>query len=144
MTIKEQVADCIAKNRRFSVTADMYTFLDALAYDITDPDAVHLLCKFNTSPMTTVDPEMGNKQTLTGLQEIIIPYDKINFITCLDVSEDLMNKYKERFPQDYERRMKLNHVEGVSWNNQVVINGTGYKKPPVDPAVKVSEEGVVL
>ena len=144
MTIKEQVADCIAKNRRFSVTADMYTFLDALAYDISDPDAVHLLCKFNTSPMTTVDPEMGNKQTLTGLQEIIIPYDKINFITCLDVSEDLMNKYKERFPDDYERRLKLNHVEGVSWNNQVVINGTGYKKPPVDPAVKVSEEGVVL
>ena len=144
MTIKERIADCIEKNRRFSVTADMYTFLDALAYDISDPDAVHLLCKFNTSPMTTVDPEMGNKQTLTGLQEIIIPYDKINFITCLDVSEDLMNKYKERFPQDYERRMKLNHVEGVSWNNQVVINGTGYKKPPVDPAVKVSEEGVVL
>ena len=144
MTIKEQVADCIAKNRRFSVTADMYTFLDALAYDISDPDAVHLLCKFNTSPMTTLDPEMGNKQTLTGLQEIIIPYDKINFITCLDVSEDLMNKYKERFPDDYERRLKLNHVEGVSWNNQVVINGTGYKKPPVDPAVKVSEEGVVL
>ena len=144
MTIKEQVADCIAKNRRFSVTADQYTFLDALAYDISDPDAVHLLCKFNTSPMTTLDPEMGNKQTLTGLQEIIIPYDKINFITCLDVSEDLMNKYKERFPDDYERRLKLNHVEGVSWNNQVVINGTGYKKPPVDPAVKVSEEGVVL
>ncbi len=144
MTIKEQVADCIAKNRRFSVTADMYTFLDALAYDISDPDAVHLLCKFNTSPMTTLDPEMGNKQTLTGLQEIIIPYDKINFITCLDVSEDLMNKYKERFPDDYERRLKLNHVEGVSWNNQVVIEGTGYKKPPVDPAVKVSEEGVVL
>lgn len=144
MTIKEQVADCIAKNRRFSVTADMYTFLDALAYDISDPDAVHLLCKFNTSPMTTLDPEMGNKQTLTGLQEIIIPYDKINFITCLDVSEDLMNKYKERFPDDYERRLKLNHVEGVSWNNQVVIKGTGYKKPPVDPAVKVSEEGVVL
>ena len=144
MTIKEQVADCIAKNRRFSVTADMYTFLDALAYDISDPDAVHLLCKFNTSPMTTLDPEMGNKQTLTGLQEIIIPYDKINFITCLDVSENLMNKYKERFPDDYERRLKLNHVEGVSWNNQVVIEGTGYKKPPVDPAVKVSEEGVVL
>ena len=144
MTIKEQVADCIAKNRRFSVTADMYTFLDALAYDISDPDAVHLLCKFNTSPMTTLDPEMGNKQTLTGLQEIIIPYDKINFITCLDVSEDLMNKYKERFPDDYERRLKLNHVEGVSWNNQVIIEGTGYKKPPVDPAVKVSEEGVVL
>lgn len=144
MTIKEQVADCIAKNRRFSVTADMYTFLDALAYDISDPDAVHLLCKFNTSPMTTLDPEMGDKQTLTGLQEIIIPYDKINFITCLDVSEDLMNKYKERFPDDYERRLKLNHVEGVSWNNQVVIEGTGYKKPPVDPAVKVSEEGVVL
>ena len=144
MTIKEQVADCIAKNRRFSVTADMYTFLDALAYDISDPDAVHLLCKFNTSPMTTLDPEMGNKQTLTGLQEIIIPYDKINFITCLDVSENLMNKYKERFPNDYERRLKLNHVEGVSWNNQVVIKGTEYKKPPVDPAVKVSEEGVVL
>lgn len=144
MTIKEQVADCIAKNRRFSVTADQYTFLDALAYDISDPDAVHLLCKFNTSPMTALDPEMGNKQTLTGLQEIIIPYDKINFITCLDVSEDLMNKYKERFPDDYERRLKLNHVEGVSWNNQVIIKGTGYKKPPVDPAVKVSEEGVVL
>ena len=144
MTIKEQVADCIAKNRRFSVTADMYTFLDALAYDISDPDAVHLLCKFNTSPMITLDPEMGNKQTLTGLQEIIIPYDKINFITCLDISEDLMNKYKERFPDDYERRLKLNHVEGVSWNNQVVIKGTGYKKPPVDPAVKVSEEGVIL
>ena len=144
MTIKERIADCIEKNRRFSVTADMYTFLDALAYDITDPDAVHLLCKFNTSPMTTVDPEMGNKQTLTGLQEIIIPYDKINFITCLDVSEDLMNKYKERFPQDYERRMKLNHVEGVSWNNQIITEGTGYKKPPVDPAIKVSEEGVIL
>ena len=144
MTIKEQIADCIAKNRRFSVTADQYTFLDALVYDISDPDAVHLLCKFNTSPMTALDPEMGNKQTLTGLQEIIIPYDKINFITCLDVSEDLMNKYKERFPQDYERRMKLNHVEGVSWDNQIITEGTGYKKPPVDPAVKVSEEGVVL
>ena len=64
--------------------------------------------------MTALDPEMCNKQTLTGLQEIIIPYDKINFITCLDVSKDLMNKYKERFPQDYDRRMKLNHVEGVS------------------------------
>ena len=144
MTIKEQIADCVSKNRRFSVTADQYTFLDALVYDISDPDAVRLLCKFNTSPMTTVDPEMGNKQTLTGLQEIIIPYDKINFITCLDVSEDLMNKYKERFPQDYERRMKLNHVEGVSWDNQIITEGTGYKKPPVDPAVKVSEEGVVL
>lgn len=144
MTIKEQVADCVAKNRRFSITADMYTFLDALVYDISDPDAVHLLCKFNTSPMTVVEPEMGDKQTLTGLQEIIIPYDKINFITCLDVSEDLMNKYRERFPQDYERRMKLNHVEGVSWNNQIVTEGTGYKKPPVDPAIKVSEEGVVL
>ena len=144
MTIKEQIADCVAKNRRFSVTADQYTFLDALVYDISDPDAVHLLCKFNTSPMTALDPEMGNKQTLTGLQEIIIPYDKINFITCLDVSEDLMNKYKERFPQDYERRMKLNHVEGVSWDNQIITEGTGYKKPPVDPAVKVSEEGVVL
>ena len=144
MTIKEQIADCISKNRRFSVTTDQYTFLDALVYDISDPDAVHLLCKFNTSPMTALDPEMGNKQTLTGLQEIIIPYDKINFITCLDVSEDLMNKYKERFPQDYERRMKLNHVEGVSWDNQIITKGTGYKKPPVDPAVKVSEEGVVL
>ena len=144
MTIKQQVADCIAKGRRFSVTADMYTFLDALAYDISDPDAIHLLCKFNTSPMTVVDPEMGDKQTLTGLQEIIIPYDKINFITCLDVSEELMNKYRERFPQDYERRMNLNHVEGVSWNNQIITEGTGYKKPPVDPAVKVSEEGVVL
>lgn len=144
MTIKEQIADCIAKNRRFSVAADQYTFMDALAYDISDPDAVHLLCKFNTSPMTALDPEMGNKQTLTGLQEIIIPYDKINFITCLDVSENLMNKYKERFPQDYERRMKLNHVEGVSWDNQIITEGTGYKKPPVDPAVKVSEEGVVL
>lgn len=144
MTIKEQVADCVAKNRRFSITADMYTFLDALVYDISDPDAVHLLCKFNTSPMTVVEPEMGNKQTLTGLQEIIIPYDKINFITCLDVSEDLMNKYRERFPQDYERRMKLNHVEGVSWNNQIVVKGTDYKKPPVDPAIKVSEEGVIL
>ena len=105
MTIKEQVADCIAKNRRFSISADQYTFLDALVYDISNPDAVRLLCKFNTSPMTTVDPEMGNKQTLTGLQEIIIPYDKINFITCLDVSEDLMNKYRERFPQYYERRL---------------------------------------
>lgn len=144
MTIKEQVADCIAKNRRFSITADQYTFLDALVYDISDPDAVRLLCKFNTSPMTVVEPEMGNKQTLTGLQEIIVPYDKINFITCLDVSEDLMEKYKERFPDDYERRLKLNHVEGVSWINRINIKGTDYKKPPVDPAVKVSEEGVVL
>ena len=40
--------------------------------------------------------------------------------------------------------MKLNHVEGVSWDNQIITKGTGYKKPPVDPAVKVSEEGVVL
>ena len=55
-----------------------------------------------------------------------------------------MNTYRERFPQDSARRIKLNHVEGVSWNNQIVTEGTGYKKPPVDPAVKVSEEGVVL
>ena len=53
MTIKETIADCVANNRKFSVMTNMYTFLDAIVYDIdSDPDAVHILCKFNTAAMS--------------------------------------------------------------------------------------------
>ena len=144
MTIKDRIADCINNNRRFSVMANFYTFLDALVYDICDPDALHMICKFNTSAMVNVEPTFGSLQTGTGLQEIIIPYNQIVAVTCLDVSNSLMNKFQERFPQEYEKWQNANHVEGVSWDAAGNIRGTGYTKPPVDPAVKISEEGVVL
>ena len=145
MTIKERIADCINKNRRFSVMANFYTFLDALVYDISDPDALHMLCKFNTSAFVNVEPTFGNIQTGTGLQEIIIPYNQIVAVTCLDVSDDLMDKFRERFPQEYERWKNASHVEGVSWDAYGNVKGTGYKPKPVDPAIRVTkEDGVIL
>ena len=117
MTIKETIADCVANNRKFSVMTNMYTFLDAIVYDIeSDEDAVHILCKFNTSAMTNVEPTFGTIQHSTGLQEVIVPYNQIAAVTCLDVSDTLLQKFQETYPEYYEMWANGNKVEGVSWD----------------------------
>ncbi len=145
MTIKEKIQECIDNNRRFSIMVDMYSYQDALVYDTSDPDCIRMLCKYNNTALINVEPTFGNVQTGTGLQEVIIPYDKINAINCLDVSEDLLTKFETKYPELYKVYKNSNKVEGVSWDKAGRVAGTGYQKPPVEPAVKVSlEEGVNL
>lgn len=145
MTVKELIAKCIADHRRFAIMVDSYSYHDGLAYDIdTDPDAVHVLCKYNNSALINVEPTFGDMQTGTGLQEVIIPYDKINAVNCLDVSQTLLDKFENQNPIEFNKWKNGNRVEGVSWDNALSLKGTGYVKPPVDPAIKVKEEGVIL
>ena len=122
MTIKDRIIDCVAKKRKFSIMTNMYTFLDAIVYDVeSDPDAVHILCKFNTSAMTDVEPTFGTIQHSTGLQEVIVPYGQIAAVTCLDVSEDLLQKFEETYPAFYEKWKNGNKVEGVSWDASMAV-----------------------
>ena len=122
MSIKETIADCVANNRKFSVMTNMYVFLDAIVYDIdSDPDAVHILCKFNTAAMTDVEPTFGTIQHSTGLQEVIVPYNQISAVTCLDVSETLLNKFEEKYPKFFEQWKNGNKVEGVSWDSSTSV-----------------------
>ena len=145
MTIKDRIIDCVNKKRKFSVMANFYVFNDALAYDISDPDAIHILCKFNTSAFVTAEPTFGSIQSGTGLQEVIIPYNQVVAVTCLDVSDDLLNKFQQEHPADFERWKNAHHVEGISWDAAGNIKGTGYKPQPVDPAIKTTkEDGVNL
>ena len=128
MTIKETIADCVAKKRKFSVMTNMYTFLDAIVYDIdSDPDAVHILCKFNTSALTDVEPTFGSIQHSSGLQEVIVPYNQIAAVTCLDVSETLLQKFEETYPAFYEQWKNANKVEGVSWDSATAVKTTKSK-----------------
>ena len=113
MTIKDRVIDCVAKKRKFSIMTNMYTFLDAIVYDVeSDPDAVHILCKFNTSAMTDVEPTFGTIQHSTGLQEVIIPYSMIWAVEVLDTNENLLELFRTKYPKQYENWSKANHVEG--------------------------------
>ena len=144
MNIKQIIADCVQNHRRFAIMVDMYSYHDGLAYDLSDPDAVHMLCKYNNTALIKVEPTFGDIQTGTGLQEVIIPYDRINSVNCLDVSKTLLDKFEEEYPAEFNKWKYGNRVEGVSWDSAGNVRGTGYVKPPVDPAVKVSEEGVVI
>lgn len=114
MTIREQIIDLVKNNKRIIVNTDMYCYLDWLAIDTDDPDTLTLLTKFNTSALIKVDPTFGTLQTGTGLQEVIIPYNQIYMVEALDASSIILKKFKERFPQEYERWQNASHVEGVT------------------------------
>jgi len=131
MDIKAVIKDCYDKKRKFSIMANFYVFNDALAYDVSDPDCVHVLCKFNTSAFVALEPTFGTKVTGTGLQEVIIPYNQVVAVTCLDVSESLLEKFKTENPKAYEYWKNANHVEGVNI-------------PTSLPGFKAVEDGVKL
>jgi hypothetical protein len=114
MTIREQIIDLVKNNKRIIVNTDMYCYLDWLVIDTDDSDTLTLLTKFNTSALIKVDPTFGTLQTGTGLQEVIIPYNQIYMVEALDASSIILKKFKERFPQEYERWQNANHVEGVT------------------------------
>ena len=114
MTVKERIADLIANKRRFSVMTNMYMILDALVYDIdTDPDAIIVLCKFNTSALTKNEPTFGSPIANTGLQEIYIPYNQITGISIFDVDQKLLDDFKTKYPHLYDVYSNGNKVEGV-------------------------------
>lgn len=120
MTIREKILELEKQKRRFAVMANFYTFLDMLAYDTKDPDNFRMICKFNTNAHTILEPTFGTPQHGTGLQEIIIPYNQVTAVVVMDVSEDLLNKFKKEMPEAYDWWSKVNYVEGVDFEGGVM------------------------
>ncbi|MGL4950081.1 MAG: hypothetical protein ACRC5M_06835 [Anaeroplasmataceae bacterium] len=115
MTIKEKIVDCVKNNRKFSIMINSYVFNDGFCYDVTsDPDMVRFIAKFNISSMTRNEPTFGSAFMNTGIQEIVIPYNQIECITILDVSPDLLAKFKEKYPEAYAALENSNKMDVVN------------------------------
>ena len=111
--IRSKIRDLVSDgNHKLVLVSDIYVYLDGIIIDPSDDDVVKILCKFNTSAMTNVEPTFGTIQHSTGLQEVIVPYEQIHSVYLLNASENLLNAFRTKYPKLYEKYSTGNKVEG--------------------------------
>jgi len=113
MDVKSQLSELIKNKKRFTLATEAYFYLDCITADISDDETFSFLCNFVTTAYSKEVPTFGTSDTNTGLQEIIMPYDKVYCIEVFDASSTILEKFKTENPKAYEYWKNANHVEGV-------------------------------
>ncbi len=110
----EYIRDLIENKKPFCVIDDSgRTWLDMMVPDATSDFALKFLAKFNLTPFNMAKPTFGTIGNPVGIIMVSIPYDKILGIIEMDISESMMNKFREEYPEAYEFWSKGNSVEAA-------------------------------
>ena len=111
---KEYLRELIANNKPFTITDDGgISWLDIMVPDASSNFALKFLAKFNLTPFNMAAPTFGDIGNPVGLVMVTIPYDKIVNIIEMQISDNMMEKFRTEQPKAYEFWSNANKVEGA-------------------------------